>query len=98
MKRSPGISPVDQWHERLQRVVPAIGPRESTERQAPAKPERPRTVAEAAEELGLSVYTVRAWVACRRLAHLRLGRAIRIPAAEIRRVIAESTIPAASQE
>jgi excisionase family DNA binding protein len=51
-------------------------------------------VAEAAEELGLSVHTIRAWVATRRLAHLRLGRTIRIPAAEIRRIIEISTVPA----
>ena len=46
------------------------------------------------EELGLSVYTVRSWIASRRLAHLRLGRAIRVPAEEIRRVIEQSTVPA----
>ena len=56
--------------------------------------ERPLTVSEAAEELGLSVYTVRAWIASRRLAHLRLGRAIRVPAEEVRRVIEQSTVPA----
>lgn len=60
--------------------------------------ERPRTVNEAAEELGLSVHTIRAWVADRRIAHLRLGRAIRIPAAEIRRVIEKSTVPAVREE
>jgi excisionase family DNA binding protein len=60
--------------------------------------ERPRTVSEAAEELGLSVHTVRAWIAGRRLGHLRLGRAIRIPAAEIRRVLEESTVPAVREE
>ena len=67
----------------------ADGPRS---RRAPI--DQPRTVAEAAAELGLSVHTVRAWVAGRRLAHIRLGRAIRIPAAEIRRVIEENTVPA----
>jgi len=51
-------------------------------------------VAEAADELGLSIYTVRSWIASRRLAHLRLGRALRIPAAELRRVIEASTVPA----
>jgi len=56
--------------------------------------ERPRTVAEAADELGLSVYTIRAWVASRRIAHIRLGRAIRIPADELRRVIEAGTVPA----
>ncbi len=58
------------------------------------RPERPRTVHEAAEELGLSVHTVRAWIASRRLGHLRLGRAIRVPASEIRRVIEKGTVPA----
>ena len=56
--------------------------------------EQPRTVAEAARELGLSVHTIRAWVSARRLAHIRLGRAIRIPASEIRRVIERNTVPA----
>jgi excisionase family DNA binding protein len=60
--------------------------------------ERPRTVSEAAEELGLSVHTIRAWVATRRIAHLRLGRAIRIPAAEIRRIIDMSTVPAVREQ
>lgn len=55
-------------------------------------------MSEAAEELGLSIHTIRAWVASRRLAHLRLGRAIRIPAAEIRRVIEDSTVPAVREE
>jgi excisionase family DNA binding protein len=59
---------------------------------------RPRTVQEAAEELGLSVHTIRAWIANRRLSHLRLGRSIRIPAAEIARVIEESTVPAVREE
>jgi excisionase family DNA binding protein len=45
-------------------------------------------------ELGLSIHTVRAWVTARRLAHIRLGRAIRIPAAEIRRIIEANTVPA----
>jgi excisionase family DNA binding protein len=51
-------------------------------------------VAEAADEPGLSVYTIRAWVASRRLGHIRLGRAIRIPADELRRVIEAGTVPA----
>ncbi len=75
------------------REVPASKTDKSSRRQA----ERPLTVQEAADELGLSVYTVRAWVAERRLSHLRLGRAIRIPVAEIRRVLEESTIPAAPE-
>jgi excisionase family DNA binding protein len=54
---------------------------------------RPRTVREAADELGLSVHTVRAWVARRRIAHIRLGRAVRISAAEIERVLSDGTVP-----
>ena len=68
----------------------------SFERAARSRPpaERPRTVAEAADELGLSVYTIRAWIASRRIGHIRLGRAIRIPADELRRVIEAGTVPA----
>jgi excisionase family DNA binding protein len=96
----PGTdSPVDQWHRRLQRVAPEGSRSEPGERRPSRRAaDRPRTVAEAAEELGLSVHTVRAWVACRRLAHLRLGRSIRIPAAEIQRVIEASLIPASAEE
>ena len=82
-----------RWQARL-RLVPAKAALKEAER----RPERPRTVAEAAEELGLSVHTIRAWVANRRIEHLRLGRAIRIPAAEIRRVIEKSTVPAVREE
>ena len=48
---------------------------------------RPKTVHEAAEALGLSPHTIRAWVAQRRIAHIRLGRAMRIPASEIIRIL-----------
>ena len=59
---------------------------------------RPKTVEEAAHALGLSIHTVRAWIAQRRIAYLRLGRAIRIPAAEIERILAESIVPAADAD
>ena len=90
MKSRPD-SAVSRWQQRLKPVAPGV---QSSRRDARPAVERPRTVAEAADELGLSVYTVRAWIATRRLAHLRLGRAIRIPAAEVRRVIEASTVPA----
>ena len=54
----------------------------------------PRTVKRAAEELGVSPHTVRAWIAARRIAHLRLGRAIRIPVSELSRLLEENTVPA----
>jgi excisionase family DNA binding protein len=87
-------SAVDRWRNRLKPV-----PARATLKEKPfaPRPERPRTVQEAADELGLSVHTIRAWIASRRLGHLRLGRAIRIPASEIRRIIEESTVPAVKE-
>lgn len=52
------------------------------------------TVAAVAEMLGLKESTIRAWVAQRRIAIVRLGRAIRIPVEETNRLIAQGTIPA----
>lgn len=84
-----------RWRARLK---PTPAKASLTGTTAERRLERPRAVSEAAEELGLSVHTIRAWVAERRIAHLRLGRAIRIPAAEIRRVIEKSTVPAVREE
>lgn len=53
----------------------------------------PRTVEQAAAELNLSRATIRAWIAQRRLGHVRLGRAIRIPADEIRRILDAGYVP-----
>jgi excisionase family DNA binding protein len=54
---------------------------------------RPRTVEQAAAELNLSRATIRAWIAQRRLGHVRLGRAIRIPAHEIQRLLESGYVP-----
>lgn len=96
MKLSDSERALEHWRRRLPASPSTVAHSAAT--RASAVSERPRTVAEAAEELGLSIHTIRAWVACRRLAHLRLGRAIRIPAAEIRRVIEDSTVPAVQKE
>jgi excisionase family DNA binding protein len=85
-------SSVDRWRRRLTSRRLSHAPLDVL--QSRARTERPRTVAEAADELGLSVYTIRAWIASRRIAHIRLGRSIRIPAAELRRVIEAGTVPA----
>lgn len=83
---------IDRWRRRM---ASARAPRTPSGARSSRPPtERPRTVAEAADELGLSVHTVRAWIASRRIAHIRLGRAIRIPADELRRVIEAGTVPA----
>jgi excisionase family DNA binding protein len=53
-----------------------------------------KTVEQTATELNVSVHTIRAWIAQRRIASVRLGRAVRIPSAEIVRLIERGTIPA----
>ena len=65
----------------------------SNSNRSATKGSRPLTVAEAAQALGLSVHTVRAWIAQRRIAHIRLGRAIRIAVDEVERVLQDGTIP-----
>jgi len=54
----------------------------------------PITIPEAARELGVKVPTIRAWIGQRRLGHLKLGRAVRIPRAEIERILENSFVPA----
>jgi excisionase family DNA binding protein len=52
-------------------------------------------VEEAAALLAIRPSTVRAWLLTRRIGKVRVGRrAIRIPAGEVARIIAEGTIPA----
>ena len=52
-----------------------------------------KTVAQTAEQLGLSESTIRAWIAQRRIGFVRLGRAVRIPANEIERVVELGFVP-----
>ena len=54
---------------------------------------QPRTVEQAAAELNLSRATIRASIAQRKLGHVRLGRAIRIPADEIQRLLRTGYVP-----
>ena len=52
-------------------------------------------ISEAAEQLAVRESTLRAWILSRRITLVRVGRrAIRIPAAEIARIIEQGTIPA----
>ena len=55
------------------------------------------TVKQAAEELNLSVFTIRSWIAQRKIVHVRLGRAIRVPASEIQRLLDRGTVPLARE-
>jgi excisionase family DNA binding protein len=52
------------------------------------------TLKDAAEELGLAQVTLRTWAAGRKIAVVRLGRAVRIPVAEIERLISDGLVPA----
>ena len=52
------------------------------------------TVREAAALLGIKECTVRLWLAQRKLAFVRCGRAIRIPRGEVQSFIERNTIPA----
>jgi len=58
----------------------------------------PRTIRQAAEELNVSTHTVRAWIRTRRIGHVRLGRAIRIPYSEVERLLTEGRVPAAQRD
>jgi excisionase family DNA binding protein len=52
------------------------------------------SVIEAAARLGLRPVTVRQWAGLRKIARVKLGRRVLIPASEIDRLIEASTIPA----
>lgn len=51
------------------------------------------TIKEAAAELALSEPGLRLWVARRKIAVVRLGRSLRIPAGELERFIEENLVP-----
>jgi excisionase family DNA binding protein len=51
------------------------------------------SVSQAAERLGLKQSTIRAWLMARRIEFVRLGRSVRIPQAEVNRLISQGTVP-----
>jgi excisionase family DNA binding protein len=51
------------------------------------------TVRQAAKTLNVADTTIRKWIAERRLGHVRLGRAIRIPSSELERFVREGFVP-----
>jgi excisionase family DNA binding protein len=53
-----------------------------------------RTVEQAATDLNVSIHTIRAWIASRKIGVVRLGRAVRVPSSEISKLIERGTIPA----
>ncbi len=55
--------------------------------------EQLKTVRQVAGELSMAPVTIRTWMAQRKLRYVRLGRAVRIPAAEVQRLIESGTVP-----
>jgi excisionase family DNA binding protein len=55
---------------------------------------RPLNLREAADALGLSVRTLRAWIARKQIKHVRLGRAIRILPRDVEELLRRSTVQA----
>lgn len=51
------------------------------------------SVSQAAERLGLKQSTIRAWLMARRIEFVRLGRSVKIPEAEVNRLISQGTVP-----
>ncbi len=60
--------------------------------------EAPRTVQQTAAALNVSVHTIRAWVARRKIEALYLGRAVRVPVSEINRLLTEGRVPAIREQ
>jgi excisionase family DNA binding protein len=52
------------------------------------------TEREAASVLQVSIHTIRAWRYQRRLAYTKIGRSVRIPRSEVRRLVRRGAVPA----
>jgi excisionase family DNA binding protein len=52
------------------------------------------TLEQAAERLGLKPVTLRMWASARKIARVKIGRAVRIPESEIVKIIERGLIPA----
>lgn len=56
------------------------------------------SVPEFADALGVTVACIRRWLLERKVAHVKVGRLVRIPASELERIIEEGFRPARSSE
>jgi excisionase family DNA binding protein len=52
------------------------------------------TLEQAAQRLGLKTVTIRMWASARKIARVKIGRAVRIPEGEITKIIERGLIPA----
>jgi excisionase family DNA binding protein len=55
------------------------------------------TVRQASEQLGLHESTIRKWILSRKVGACKIGRAVRIPASSVTRLIEQGYRPAASE-
>jgi len=55
------------------------------------------TVREAAERLHLSISTIRSWIHNRKLASVKLGKAIRVPVSALEEIIKRGYCPAKTE-
>ena len=53
-----------------------------------------KSLSQAAEELGITVNTLRAWIYRRKIDYLKIGRCVRISDATIAKIIERGSIPA----
>jgi excisionase family DNA binding protein len=59
---------------------------------------RPLTLKEASNALGLSVHTLRSWISKKQIRHVRLGRSIRILPGVIEELLRNSTVEVRERE
>lgn len=55
---------------------------------------RLRSLPQAAEALGVTVNTLRAWIYRRKISYVKMGRSVRISEATIQQIIDRGTMPA----
>jgi excisionase family DNA binding protein len=53
-----------------------------------------KSVPQAAEELGVTVSTLRAWIYRRKIPYLKIGRCVRVSDDTIQKIIESGTVPA----
>jgi excisionase family DNA binding protein len=53
-----------------------------------------KSLSQAAEELGVTVNTLRAWIYRRKIPYLKIGRCVRVSEETIQQIILRGTVPA----
>jgi len=53
-----------------------------------------KSISQAAEELGVTVSTLRAWIYRRKIPYLKIGRCVRVSDETIQEIVRRGTVPA----